>query len=179
MAIGALAVSLCGSTFARVEQIPQPCGDKLCLWERPTIVAPPGWIRDEATGARLLISMYRPNTAAYAQAPGVFYAKAIALRGTAFERFVREDLDRALAAQLALTAQTVTPLATGDAAQLTTYRLENRESNVGGVDTLAYTEENGYAIVFVLSARSRNDHIALLPLFEQWVRTYRRDGSTR
>lgn len=164
------------AAVARVEQVPEPCGDKLCLWERPVIVAPPGWMRDDATGARLLVSMYRPNTAAYAQSPGVFYAKAIALRGTPFDAFVRADLDRALATQLSLSALPLPDLEDGDHAKLKTFRLAARERAEGSVETLAYLEEAGYAVVFVLSARGLHEHDALRPLFESWVATYRRAG---
>lgn len=162
------------AVWAAVEQTPVPCLRGYCLWERPTLTAPPGWILDRSWSERLQQSVYVPQATDYAGAPVSMIARATERRhGQGLQAFLQEEQDRLIGTSLSVAVTALAPLRDAVGKRWPATRLAPRPGRSGAVQSVVVIEDGPHFVVLLLSTQDAALHRRHWADFQALVRSYR------
>lgn len=168
-----LAPSYCHGEIEKIA-IPSQRGMDLFWW--PKVNPPSGFFNDEAASRQTAVKMFVPNGFTFSNAETVIYAKATFKQRIPDVKSLQALIDKDLAEFKGRDPNLmVTPgpaMKDGDSKQMMVFSFV--PSGQGNWETVAYSDEGEFYLLFTISSRSKHGHNACLPLFKAMIEGYRR-----
>ncbi len=163
------------AAHAETEGFTYTCDNSTCFWRRPIVDPPPGWVRDEQSGAHFKFNAFVRKGETFTDSEVVMYALAVSRKDAAptLAEHINQNRDRHLKANPRSPVGKPTLTRNGDGKQLTTLTLTPGKPT-GDWETVAFDEEGDYYLVFALSARTKAAHDKARNDFAAFVRGYRK-----
>jgi len=169
-----LALAAILPAHAGLEPVFGTCDGTSCLWHEPAVRAPQGWEFKEAASTRYHARAFAPAGSNFANATAVMYAKAVPKEGEppSLAAFMAQDIAGFRAKDPKLQVKTGVAFADGDGRTLQAVQLVPGSGSGVQWETVAYSEEGKFYLVFALSASGMLEHDAAVPAFREMLATY-------
>jgi hypothetical protein len=174
-----LCISLFLAPFycrGEIEKIAIPSQRGLDLYWWPKVGAPYGFFHDEAASRLTSVKMFVPKGFTFSNAETVIYAKASFKsrmpKVKSLKALIEQDLAEFKGRDPNLIVNPGPSIKDGDNKQLDVFSFV--PSAQGNWETVAYSEEGEFYLLFTISSRSKDGHEACLPLFKAMIEGYRR-----
>ncbi len=168
-----LAPSYCHGEIEKVAVTSQR-GMELFWW--PKVSPPSGFFFDEAASRQTAVKMLVPNGFTFSSAETVIYAKASFKpripEVKSLQALIDKDLAEFQGHDPKLIVNPGPAIKDGDNRQLQVFSFV--PSAQGNWETVAYSEEGEFYLLFTISSRSKAGYEACLPLFKTMIEGYRR-----
>ncbi|WP_306600405.1 hypothetical protein [Geothrix sp. 21YS21S-2] len=167
---------LLSSTICRgeIEKIAIPSQDGLNLLWWPKVNPPPGFVFDQAVSHQTAVKMFIPIGCTFSNAETVIYAKAAFKPGIpdvkTLQALIENDVVAFRQRDPNLIVQSGPAIKDGDAKQAIVFTFA--PSGSGNWESVAYSEEGEFYLLFTLSSRSKKGYEASLPLFTTMIASY-------
>src|SRR6478672_600959 len=170
----ALARAVVLPAQAGLEPILGTCNGASCLWHEPAVRAPQDWEFKEQASTRYHARAFAPVGTNFANATAVMYAKAVPKEGEppSLAAFMAQDIAGFRAKDPKLQVKTGVAFADGDGRTLQAVQLVPGSGSGVQWETVAYSEEGKFYLVFALSASGMLEHDAAVPAFREMLATY-------
>lgn len=158
---------------AETEGFAYQCESSTCFWRRPIVDAPPGWVKDEESGAHFKFNAFARKGESFTDSDAVMYAHAVYRKNAAptLAEHINQHKERHLKANRGSAMPKPQFTRNADGKQLTTLTSTPGKPD-GDWETVAFDEEGDYYLVFVLSARTKQAHDKARDDFAALVRGY-------
>lgn len=173
----AFAIVSCGAMFparAEVDKIIHVCDrqERLCPEFRPRVIAPDGWVRDEAASLKYGASMFVPHGKKFGNAQAIIYAEG------------RYNKDRTELVQWVAASDRDWATTSGKNAKIATLpstnpkviinRYDNPSLKDQPIEVIAHYADldedgNSYVVRLAISGRNEAAVLAALPLLEKMI----------
>jgi len=161
---------------AETEGFAYQCESSTCFWRRPIVDPPPGWVRDEESGAHFKFNAFVRKGESFTDADAVMYALAVYKKNAAptLAEHINQRKERHQKANPTAPISKPQVMRNADGKQLTAIA-STPATPKGDWETVAFDEEGDYYLVFALSARSKAAHDKARDALTALVRGYSRN----
>jgi len=160
---------------AEIEKYANSCKQSICFHWWPKVPAISGWHHDEEQSRRFGANVWVPDGKSFSDADGVIYAEASYKPRTPDIQSLAAliDKDRQFfqkkAADIVIAEGDA--LRTADGQSLRSLTFFAKSSNQWG--RVSYGEEGEFYLIFTLSAHDKASYERLLPLYKEWLASYK------
>jgi hypothetical protein len=144
---------------AETEGFAYQCESGLCLWRRPIVDAPPGWIKDEESGARFRFNAFARKGESFTEADASLYALSVYRKNASptLAQHINAHRAKHLRENPGSKVSAGAVLQNADGKRLATHTFTPGPTDKEW-QTAAFDEEGDYYLVFALSARTKQAH---------------------